>query len=129
MARLPGPGPGPRAGVAVGGAGVSVVILHSMIMPPGHFQVAPASLAWPQVCGPSKSFFFFGGVRVLPGPSNCQWTKTMLRSSGNASQDVTQPGRCQGKIVCVHTVVEQFNHRLIPTFSQRRLACGAGSHP
>ena len=37
----------------------------------------------------------------------------------------------QGTSVHVHTImdVDQFCHRLIPPFLQRRLTCGAGSHP
>ena len=33
-------------------------------------------------------------------------------------------------VVCVHTVmdVEQFDHKLVPPFLQRRLTRGAGSH-
>ena len=40
-------------------------------------------------------------------------------------------GDGQGTAVYVHTVtdVEQSNHKPIPPFLQRRLTCGAKSHP
>ena len=52
-------------------------------------------------------------------------------SSGNEGQVMRRPGPRQGTSVHVHTDmdVDQFCHKLIPPFSQRRLTCGAGSHP
>ena len=46
-------------------------------------------------------------------------------------QDMRRPGPRQGTSVHVHTIMDmdQFCHRLIPPSLQRRLTCGAGSHP
>ena len=52
----------------------------------------------------------------------------MLGSSVNTGQVMRRSGPRQGTSVHVHIVVdvEQFCHKLIPPFLQRRLTCGAG---
>ena len=55
----------------------------------------------------------------------------MLGSSGNGGQVMRRPGPRQGAAVHVHKVfdVEQFDHKLIPPFLQKRLTCEQGRIP
>ena len=60
---------------------------------------------------------------------SCLGTWSILGLSGEAGQVMRQPGPRQGTIVCVHVRMdeEQFNHKRVPPFLQRRLTFGAGS--
>ena len=92
------------------------------MMPPGRHQHAPQSLGWARVCGTERS-----GIWVLKGATR---TYNLPRNLDDVGI-VRRAGPRQGTSVHVHTImdVDQFCHRLIPPFLQRRLTCGAGSHP
>ena len=128
----PGPGPGGRSGLVGGVPGLAAAcseIPCSLVVPPGRHQIAPQSLGWARVCGTENS-----GVWVLKGDArtyNLPRNLDDVGSSGNLGQDMRRPGPRQGTSVHVHTAmdVEQFCHKLIPPFLQRRLNCGVGSHP
>ena len=130
----PGPGPdaGGRSSRGGGVSGLAAACLEipcSLVMPPGRDQFAPQSLGWARVCGTERS-----GIWVLKGDArtyNLPRNLDDVGSSGNLGQDMRRPGPRQGTSVHVHTDmdVDQFCHKLIPLFLQRRFPCGAGSHP
>ena len=89
---------------------------RSLMMPPGHGQVAAKPLGWTRVWGTSLSGVWV--LKVVAGLVGCRRTWTMLVSFGTAGQVLRQSGPRQGTNVCAHTHMgmEQFDHRLIPPF-------------
>ena len=106
-----GPGPGPWPSVVSGSEGDSAAspwIPRSLMVQSGHYQVSPLSLGWKWLRGSSES-----GVWVLKGDA----------------QTFGLPENLEGVGVVWEHRSGHFNHRLNPPFLQRRLTCGAGSHP
>ena len=128
----PGPCPGGRSGLVGGVSGFAAACLEipcSLVVPPGRHQIAPQSLGWARVCGTENSgvWLLKGDARTYNLPRNLDDVGVVREPRSGYETAWATPGMS----VHVHTAmdVEQFCHKLIPPFLQRRLTCGAGSHP
>ena len=127
----PGAGPGGRSGLVGGASGLAAALPGDSLLLGDATWASSVRTAIPWM-GAGMWYWEVGSLGAKGRRQDlCLGTQTMWGSSGNPGQDMRRPGPRQGTSVHVHTVkdVEQFCHRLIPPFLQRRLTCGAGSHP
>ena len=126
----PGPGPGGRSGRVGGVSGLAAACLEipcSLVMPPGRHQFAPQSLGWARVCGTGKSgvWVLKGDARTYNLPRNLDDVGVVWESRSGYETAWATPGHvCSCSYSYGRGAV-----LLIPPFLQRRLTCGAGSHP
>ena len=128
----PGPGPGGRSGRGWGVSGLAAASLEipcSLVMPPGRHQFAPQSLGWVRVCGTEQSGIWVlkGGARTYNLPRDLDDVGVVWESrSGYETAWATPRHVCSCSYSCGRgAVLAQAD----PSVLQRRLTCGAGSHP